>query len=306
MRAMRPAAPARLNTGNVIHTDQLPPVTIRPHFGSVSTASSRTLSQSASSSSARTRARAVPTPSRSMLYQMVGSNARGAIGAAAIASLRAKPNANVAPAIPTTKPRRDSVRISPWRWSLVIGGALAELVGSLFDGLADADIGHASAEVACHHGVDVLIARSREVLQEGRRLHDLPRLAVAALRNLKLDPGPLQWMPSFRIEPFDRRDVGVGDVTHGRDAGARRPPAHMHGAGAAHADAAAEFRPGEADNVADDPQQRRIVLDVDRHGAAVDAECGHGSTTPNGGLYCVALICPRTAATFASSSGQGG
>ena len=61
INAMRPAAPARLKIGNVCHTDQLPPVTIRPHFGSVSTWTMRTLVQSASSSSARIRANAVPT-----------------------------------------------------------------------------------------------------------------------------------------------------------------------------------------------------------------------------------------------------
>jgi hypothetical protein len=44
---MRPAAPARLYKGYVCHTDQLAPVNIRPHLGSVSTVSIRTLLQSA-------------------------------------------------------------------------------------------------------------------------------------------------------------------------------------------------------------------------------------------------------------------
>ena len=41
------------------------------------------------------------------------------------------------------------------------------------------------------------------------------------------------------------------------------------------ADAAAELRAGQADVVADDPQQRSVVLDVDRHGAAIDVKRGH-------------------------------
>ena len=35
--ARRPAAPARLSGSKFCHTDQLPPVTISPHFGSLST-----------------------------------------------------------------------------------------------------------------------------------------------------------------------------------------------------------------------------------------------------------------------------
>ena len=49
-----------------------------------------------------------------------------------------------------------------------------------------------------------------EVLQQRRRLHDLARLAVAALRHLKVDPGLLHGMRALGIEPFDRRDLGAG------------------------------------------------------------------------------------------------
>ena len=66
-----------------------------------------------------------------------------------------------------------------------------------------------------------------------------PDSAISALRNLKVDPGSLQRMLAHGIEPFDCRDLGVGDAAHRRDAGTRGTPAHMHRAGAAHADAAA-------------------------------------------------------------------
>src|SRR5271165_1088818 len=214
-RAIRPAAPARLKTGKVIQTDQLPPVTIRPHFGSVSTATIRTLSQSASSSSASMRARAVPIcwpisarmmltvtmPSRSMLYQMVGSNAVGAAAAESVAaSADAKPNANPAPAMPIRKARRDGENVSVKRWrSLVIAGAPSELGCRLLDRLAHADIGHATAQVSRHDAVNVLIGRTGEILQQRRRLHNLARLAIAALRHLQIDPGLLQRVASLRI-----------------------------------------------------------------------------------------------------------
>ena len=76
--------------------------------------------------------------------------------------------------------------------------AFRDCGGGQFDRVADAHIGHAAAEVAVHDGVDVLVGRGREVLEQRRRLHDLARLAVAALRRLKLDPGLLQRMPALR------------------------------------------------------------------------------------------------------------
>jgi hypothetical protein len=83
---MRPAAPARLSWSKLLCTDQEPPVTMTPHFGSVSTCTTSTWSQLASSSSATTRASAVPMcwpisalvtwtrmrPSPPISYQSVG------------------------------------------------------------------------------------------------------------------------------------------------------------------------------------------------------------------------------------------
>jgi hypothetical protein len=44
----------------------------------------------------------------------------------------------------------------------------------------------------------------------------------------------------------------------------------MHRTGATHAYAASEFRAGEADYIADHPQQRRVVLDINRDRPAID------------------------------------
>src|SRR6202047_1435948 len=182
-RSIRPAAPTRLNTAKSENTELLPPVIITPHFGSVSTAVIRTLSQSASSSSARIRASAVPIccpisarttltvtiPSRSMLYQILGSNVLGGDAGitSASASTGAKPKATLAPATPIRKERRDSQRASSAArcWSLAIGELLPQVGSSLFDGLANADIRHATAKIADHYSVDVLIGWCRKVLQ---------------------------------------------------------------------------------------------------------------------------------------------
>ena len=55
----------------------------------------------------------------------------------------------------------------------------------------------------------------------------------------------------------------------GGDAGAHRRAVDMHGAGAAEAAAAAEFGAFQIDGVAQDPEQRRVVIDIDRVGLAV-------------------------------------
>jgi hypothetical protein len=128
------------------------------------------------------------------------------------------------------------------------------LGGSLFDGVADAHVSHAAAQVAGHDRIDVLIAWRGKVVDERHRLHDLARLAVAALGDLKVGPGLLHRMFTLGIEPFDGRHLGAGDTRERRDARPRRSAADVDRAGAAHPDAAAEFRAGKADDVADHPQ----------------------------------------------------
>src|SRR5262245_3772115 len=130
-----------------------------------------------------------------------------------------------------------------------MGGNLSNLGSRLLDGGANADVGHATAQVAGHDGIDVLIGRGRKVVEERHRLHDLARLAVAALGYLKVGPGPLHRMVA--TEPLDGRHLRAGDTGQRRYAGARRSASDMNCAGAAHPDAAAELRSSEADNVAD-------------------------------------------------------
>src|SRR6266478_4787463 len=168
---MRPAAPARLSTGKLCHTDQLPPVSISPHFGSVSTSTIFTLLQSASNSSATMRASAVPTccpnsarimltvtaPLRSMPYQIVGSNSSPALrcpsdpearNSTAARPDRAYPSMTPAPIIAIRKPRREGwyVVLIPCGDNLSTGRSSSHPLCRELDSLADAHVGHASTE----------------------------------------------------------------------------------------------------------------------------------------------------------------
>src|SRR4051794_21621610 len=68
------------------------------------------------------------------------------------------------------------------------------------DGRFDALVAAAAAEIAGHRIHDVLVGRSGLRLEQGGGLHDLPGLAVAALRHAEIAPGDLH-----RCSPFGSR-----------------------------------------------------------------------------------------------------
>src|SRR5690242_5494162 len=118
---------------------------------------------------------------------------------------RAYPSTTPVPTIAIRKPRLDGA--GAWasrpgfdnlQLKLSCMGGSAHSCRRQLDRLADAEIGHAAAEIASHSCIDVLIGRIGIVIEQGGCLHDLSRLAVAALRDLQLDPGSLQRMPALR------------------------------------------------------------------------------------------------------------
>src|SRR5580765_3435636 len=267
---------------------RLPPVPISPHtrwrarFWPGVIESVATFFQSHSSSSATSWARPVRVPcpisERAMRMTHVSSGftttqalisaPASAVFAAAVPAPRGRrmPMARppLAAAVPTMKARRESFMSGP----LLAGGHV--------DGRPDALIGPASADVG-HGVVDVLIRRLGVALQQGRRGHDLPGLAIAALRNVEHRPGFLDWMRAGRRQAFDGDDL-VGGL-HGRDgdgAGAHQPAVEMDRAGAALRHTAAILRPRQADLFANGPQQRRVGLDLHVTNAAIDVELCHG------------------------------
>src|SRR5260370_42035434 len=114
------------------------------------------------------------------------------------------------------------------------------------DGLRDALIAAAAAQIAGHRIGDVAVARRRFLFEQGRGLHDLPGLAVAALRHAEIAPRDLDRVCALRVEPLDGHDLLAADVGHHDAAGAYRLAVEMHRAGAAERDATAEFRAGQS------------------------------------------------------------
>src|SRR5439155_3334454 len=142
-------------------------------------------------------------------------------------------------------------------------------------GIADARVGSAAANIG-HRVVDILVARIRILIEQRCRGHDLSRLAIAALRYVELCPGLLHRMRARRRKSFDGDDFVAGlDRADGDRARAHHVAVDVHRARAALRDAAAVFRPGEADVFANYPQQRRIGPHLHVTDFAVDIELCH-------------------------------
>ena len=115
------------------------------------------------------------------------------------------------------------------------------------NGLADALIRAATADVAAHEIVDVGIGGVGLFRKQGDGGHDLSGLAVAALRDVFFHPGLLNGMAAIGGETFDGGDFFTRDAGDRGDAGTRGFAIDVHGTGSAERHAAAKFRTGEAE-----------------------------------------------------------
>src|SRR6516165_11240421 len=142
------------------------------------------------------------------------------------------------------------------------------------DGPAHALIGAAAADV-CDVGIDVGIGRRRMVLEERHHRHDLPGLAIAALRHVLGDPRLLHRMLAIGRQPLDGSDASAVDARDRHRAGPYGLPVDVDRADAALRDAAAVLRSGEAYNIAQGPEERCIGFDIELVLRAVDCDRDH-------------------------------
>src|SRR5262245_60113272 len=132
--------------------------------------------------------------------------------------------------------------------------SLSARLRGLFDRFPNAQIRPAAADVAGHRGVDIGIGRMRSARQQRGGGHDLARLAVAALHDLAVEPGPLDLGACrCRADRLDGRDLRAADAVDWRNAGTNGDAVEVHGASAAQRHAAAELRAGHAEHVAQHP-----------------------------------------------------
>ncbi len=146
---------------------------------------------------------------------------------------------------------------------------------------ADARVGAAPADVAAHGLVDLGIAGGLVLAQQCFGRHQLAGLAVAALRDIVLDPRGLQGVRrGGRAEGFHGGHGLASNGGHGRLARADRLAINLHGAGPALRSAATKLRTFETDLVANDPQERRIRLRRRGDSLAIQIEASHYNHPP--------------------------
>src|SRR5271154_5038242 len=93
---------------------------------------------------------------------------------------------------------------------MLVSFNMAASLRDALNGFDDLGVSAAAADVAVHVLDDLLACRFRILCQQFGRLHDLPGLAVAALRDLMSNPCLLQRMAGIRRQTFDRRHLLVG------------------------------------------------------------------------------------------------
>src|SRR3954469_11879274 len=148
-------------------------------------------------------------------------------------------------------------------------------LGGFLHGAANALVGGAAAEIAAHRRIDVRVGGFAVLGQEADRRHDLPGLAIAALRHIELDPGVLNRLRDLAADALDRRYGFAGGVRDWRLARAHGLPVEMDGAGAARGDAAAVFRAREIEEIPESPEERHVRIGIDRVWRAVDRQVHH-------------------------------
>jgi hypothetical protein len=126
----------------------------------------------------------------------------------------------------------------------------------------DALIATAPAQIAGHAAGDVGVGRRRLLGEQRRRIHDLAGLAIAALRHAEVAPGDLHGVLALGVQALDGDDRLGCRRRHRRRAGADRIAVEMHGAVAAERGTAAELGAGEAQLVAQVPQDRHRRIAV--------------------------------------------
>src|SRR4051812_16402885 len=144
--------------------------------------------------------------------------------------IRAASTSPPAATMPFSTPRRLTFEM---RSSRIGEAVMSRSLHRLADGGTDAGIGSAPADIAPHGAVDFLVGRGWRLFQQGRRLHDLPGLAITALWHGDIPPRLLERMVALRVQPFDRRHRQVLGGTDRGLAGPDGLAVQVNGAGAA-------------------------------------------------------------------------
>lgn len=141
--------------------------------------------------------------------------------------------------------------------------------------LANLLIGAATADIGDSR-INVFIGRLGVRLQKRSDRHDHAALAIATLRHFIVEPCLLHTAEDAVLcNAFDGGDLLAADLADGDLARALCYAVDMNGAGAALGNTATIFGAGEAERIAQCPQQRRASIDLCLIHFSVDVERRH-------------------------------
>src|SRR5215469_5727978 len=221
--------------------------------------SRRTSSQLTSNSSAMTWASPVPMccpishlticivtlPSGVSVNQIEGVKLDMPSAFAALLLRAGRPMLMKVPAAVAAERTKNSRRLV-FAWArLSMTASVTHDLGRALHGTDDPRIGGTTTYVACHTVDDLLFGWTRIPRKQGCGLHQLARLAIAALRHLIFDPSLLHWMCVAWIEAFDGGDEFAFNGSDRDRARAHRLTINVNSAGPAHSNPASVFGTGE-------------------------------------------------------------
>src|SRR5271169_4302133 len=138
------------------------------------------------------------------------------------------------------------------------------------NGIPNPLIHAAPAQIPDHRGFDLIVSWVWSFRQQRCCRHDLPTLAVSALRHLLSDPRQLHRMCVLRRKPLDGCDLLRADRRDCSLAGTHCLAIKMNRACSTQSHPAAVFRACKVEFVAQYPQQRRIGSDFNLVWTVVD------------------------------------
>src|SRR3954469_8156888 len=151
----------------------------------------------------------------------------------------------------------------------------AQLAGRLLDGLDDVHVARAAAQIAADPLADLVLARLRVLVEQPGRLHDHPGRTEAALEAVLIPEGLLERVEVGAVRhTFDGLDLMPVRLDGEHRAGLGTDAVEMDRARAAVARVAADVRPGQPEDIAQEVDKEEARLDVGLAGLSVDGQ-GH-------------------------------
>src|ERR1700752_1711371 len=140
---------------------------------------------------------------------------------------------------------------------------------------ANTRIGSATAQIAGHHLIDLLVRWLWDLFEKRNGLHDLAGLAIAALRYLMLESGLQDRVLVSICQPFDRDYRLTSDLTDMRLTGTDGHSVYLNGTGAALRDTTAVLGTCDTEFVPQHPKQRHLGNHIHLMLGSIDRELDH-------------------------------